>query len=119
MERELNLAGSSAATLSFNYFSGRNRGTMSVALAISDDGGASWTTLRTYAINRTNFSATPETFDISAYAAQNTRIRFLSSGNSAIIGMYVDDITIGYQPCLLYTSPSPRDRQKSRMPSSA
>ena len=22
-------------------------------------------------------------------------------------------------PCLLYTSPSPRDRQKSRMPSSA
>ena len=24
-----------------------------------------------------------------------------------------------YQYCLLYTSPSPRDRQKSRMPSSA
>ena len=24
-----------------------------------------------------------------------------------------------YAPCLLYTSPSPRDRQKSRMPSSA
>ena len=24
-----------------------------------------------------------------------------------------------YPPCLLYTSPSPRDRQKSRMPSSA
>ena len=23
------------------------------------------------------------------------------------------------KPCLLYTSPSPRDRQKSRMPSSA
>ena len=25
----------------------------------------------------------------------------------------------GEDPCLLYTSPSPRDRQKSRMPSSA
>ena len=25
----------------------------------------------------------------------------------------------GLLPCLLYTSPSPRDRQKSRMPSSA
>ena len=25
----------------------------------------------------------------------------------------------GISPCLLYTSPSPRDRQKSRMPSSA
>ena len=24
-----------------------------------------------------------------------------------------------FRPCLLYTSPSPRDRQKSRMPSSA
>ena len=26
---------------------------------------------------------------------------------------------IRFLPCLLYTSPSPRDRQKSRMPSSA
>ena len=26
---------------------------------------------------------------------------------------------LGLAPCLLYTSPSPRDRQKSRMPSSA
>ena len=25
----------------------------------------------------------------------------------------------GFSTCLLYTSPSPRDRQKSRMPSSA
>ena len=30
-------------------------------------------------------------------------------------GMSLTDII----PCLLYTSPSPRDRQKSRMPSSA
>ena len=28
-------------------------------------------------------------------------------------------IYIGNKDCLLYTSPSPRDRQKSRMPSSA
>ena len=27
--------------------------------------------------------------------------------------------TVNVRPCLLYTSPSPRDRQKSRMPSSA
>ena len=26
---------------------------------------------------------------------------------------------MNHHPCLLYTSPSPRDRQKSRMPSSA
>ena len=28
-------------------------------------------------------------------------------------------VALGLQSCLLYTSPSPRDRQKSRMPSSA
>ena len=28
-------------------------------------------------------------------------------------------IPVPQTPCLLYTSPSPRDRQKSRMPSSA
>ena len=30
-----------------------------------------------------------------------------------------DGIMVGHNTCLLYTSPSPRDRQKSRMPSSA
>ena len=29
------------------------------------------------------------------------------------------DLEVGAGTCLLYTSPSPRDRQKSRMPSSA
>ena len=32
---------------------------------------------------------------------------------------YGFDINDGWYNCLLYTSPSPRDRQKSRMPSSA
>ena len=34
------------------------------------------------------------------------------------INHYVKNLET-YQTCLLYTSPSPRDRQKSRMPSSA
>ena len=34
------------------------------------------------------------------------------------VGMLQYSVTEGYG-CLLYTSPSPRDRQKSRMPSSA
>ena len=29
------------------------------------------------------------------------------------------ETSIGIQPCLLYTSPSPRDKRQSRMPSSA
>ena len=34
-------------------------------------------------------------------------------------GKHNDLENVGYTACLLYTSPSPRDRQKSRMPSSA
>ena len=32
---------------------------------------------------------------------------------------YMSKLPLEYTACLLYTSPSPRDRQKSRMPSSA
>ena len=35
------------------------------------------------------------------------------------LGGYKNPAPLVYKPCLLYTSPSPRDRQKSRMPSSA
>ena len=34
-------------------------------------------------------------------------------------GLDISKIICITNPCLLYTSPSPRDRQKSRMPSSA
>ena len=48
--------------------------------------------------------------------AKLTAFKEWKQGNRALITgtiMFTDD------PCLLYTSPSPRDRQKSRMPSSA
>ena len=35
------------------------------------------------------------------------------------IGLDQGDTLAPYNPCLLYTSPSPRDRTRSRMPSSA
>ena len=34
-------------------------------------------------------------------------------GTTAVVAIH------GFYPCLLYTSPSPRDRTRSRMPSSA
>ena len=37
-------------------------------------------------------------------------------GGTAVSGIHQGE---EYNNCLLYTSPSPRDRQKSRMPSSA
>ena len=43
-----------------------------------------------------------------------------NSFNAAIRDAFIDEAEkIGHKICLLYTSPSPRDRQKSRMPSSA
>ena len=45
------------------------------------------------------------------------------AGDTVTVGglnLTIADITFPeYELCLLYTSPSPRDRQKSRMPSSA
>ena len=59
--------------------------------------------------------------------ASNTPIDLTGSSDDALptgaVGVVGDPTEIGnnpvYEPCLLYTSPSPRDRQKSRMPSSA
>ena len=43
-----------------------------------------------------------------------------ANGYENIIGRTKSELDLREQnPCLLYTSPSPRDRQKSRMPSSA
>ena len=45
--------------------------------------------------------------------AMNASVLLLVSAISSLVLFYA------YRSCLLYTSPSPRDRQKSRMPSSA
>src|SRR5678810_1062389 len=42
-----------------------------------------------------------------------------SVGEIVELGQNVTTRKVGDRVCLLYTSPSPRDRQKSRMPSSA
>ena len=43
----------------------------------------------------------------------------ISTSPKILIVSYVCFSSNGVNTCLLYTSPSPRDRQKSRMPSSA
>ena len=45
--------------------------------------------------------------------------RNLTADRLRELGVDFVDITDINKDCLLYTSPSPRDRQKSRMPSSA
>ena len=50
--------------------------------------------------------------DAAAVGAQGVQLFFVLSG-------YLAAASLSRYPCLLYTSPSRRDRQKSRMPSSA
>ena len=52
--------------------------------------------------------------DVTAHA----EMQAITSAAASLGGKYLTDCTL-YVTCLLYTSPSPRDRQKSRMPSSA
>ena len=47
------------------------------------------------------------------------KIKKINSDKLKDLPFYTKIITAKDIPCLLYTSPSPRDRQKSRMPSSA
>ena len=96
--READLSGATSATLSFAYRRGVNQGSQTIVLSISNNGGSSWTNLQSYVVNSTNTSTVNASFDISAYATNETQIRFLASGNNAVAGMYIDDINIAYQP---------------------
>ena len=54
-----------------------------------------------------------------SFAAQIPVIKAQIGASDAVFGLALLGTAIGLLTCLLYTSPSPRDRQKSRMPSSA
>ena len=55
--------------------------------------------------------------DAAVKEVENGMILGLGSGSTA--ALMIKSLAEQIRSCLLYTSPSPRDRQKSRMPSSA
>ena len=55
----------------------------------------------------------------SAFVAHGLEVILLGPLPSPAIAYYTIKQNCDFGICLLYTSPSPRDRQKSRMPSSA
>ena len=46
-------------------------------------------------------------------------VTFMDGSNTPVYEPKPGEVILWPETCLLYTSPSPRDRQKSRMPSSA
>ena len=68
--------------------------------------------------NLTHESFTKDLDSVITEASKLGVKRLSVTGSSVKDSLEAFEITQRY-PCLLYTSPSPRDRQKSRMPSSA
>ena len=58
--------------------------------------------------------------DVSNDEALREKMTTMANGARSVPQIFADNIHIGdCDNCLLYTSPSPRDRTRSRMPSSA
>ena len=49
----------------------------------------------------------------------DTWVKYILSKRPQLTGQFHDEVILEIKPCLLYTSPSPRDQRGSRMPSSA
>ena len=57
--------------------------------------------------------------NLSTYVSEAIKERSLFLKSGAVVRNSLLDSRAGGTRCLLYTSPSPRDRTRSRMPSSA
>ena len=62
------------------------------------------------------FRLIPKSMTLNDLEWRNGRLVCVILPNWVAFGLYYAKVV---EDCLLYTSPSPRDRQKSRMPSSA
>ena len=59
-------------------------------------------------------------FGVPYLANDNNQTQLLGAGdNTNLLDLAIKDAILSNEGCLLYTSPSPRDRTRSRMPSSA
>ena len=98
--RQADLSGASVAELSFAYrrrlLDGSRR---HMALQVSGDGGATWTTLETFNFSSSDNSPIQRQYDVSAYIAANTQVRFWGTGGEVEGYFYIDDVEIrAYTP---------------------
>jgi serine protease AprX len=98
LKRSASLSGVASATLSFQYKrSGLDDSSDYVAVEISANGGSTWTRLARYAGSGSDSAWQTASFDITAHAATNTAIRFLTSSSLGSYDyLYVDNVQIEY-----------------------
>lgn len=103
--REANLAGATFAELSFDWRTSNNVDPSdSVTVEVSDDGGASWSTLEIFT-GLDGGESESRTYDIAGYASSNTQVRFrvdngYSNNNERF---FVDFVQIAYTIVLVGT----------------
>ena len=95
LSREVDLTGAASATLSLNY---RRRHVSSpiggtITLEASRD-GVIFAPLKTYEMSTQDSGQQSDSFDISAYIASNTQIRFSTSNVLYETALYVDNVLI-------------------------
>ncbi|HEV7801125.1 MAG TPA: DUF4347 domain-containing protein, partial [Burkholderiales bacterium] len=93
--READLSGATSATLSFTYTNSFVAGdTALINLQVSNNGGASYTTLTTFS-DVANVGVGTFSTDISAYISASTRIQFvIASTSSPTRTLAIDDVQI-------------------------
>lgn len=96
VEREADLSTFATATLTFVYRrDGLDDSSDYVTVDVSANGGSSWTELDRFAGSATDSDYVSASYDISAYLASNTRIRFLSSSSmGGSDKVWFDDVQI-------------------------
>ena len=96
--REVDLSGATNASFSFDYARiGLDDTTDSIVLEISDNGGVSWSLLDTWSGSANDSSMLSASYNISAYIAADTQIRFVATGlNDGNDEFFVDNIQIAY-----------------------
>ena len=80
---------------------------------------ATFTSCLTYLTSCADDLVIDTTVDESAYTGIYENNGYLRDGKSNLASSVIELYKDTYTTCLLYTSPSPRDVEESRMPSSA
>ena len=92
--RRADLSGANTAVLSFDYALINVEAGKNVVLEISDNGGGSWAELDRFEGPADDGSLVPVSYDISAYAASDTRIQFRLINFNGNDEFFVDNVQI-------------------------